>query len=143
VLYTAESRGAKHFSAGFETFVQRLDRDEMLGACVGCLPDITSHLFLNLLAKASKLVRAEPDLLISKEVMKFIEPLVRLYTEFAPKRLSHRGTTLRHGRVSNRCTSRTYSTSANSIRANKLLKGEKHTDPPADVKFETEKLQRS
>jgi uncharacterized protein (DUF2336 family) len=59
VLSTAENRGAKFSAIGFSGLVRRSEGDDRLAACVGSRPEIPSHLFLKLLAKASQSVRAK------------------------------------------------------------------------------------
>jgi uncharacterized protein (DUF2336 family) len=59
VLSTAENRGAKFSNLGFSSLVRRSEGDDRLAACVGCRPEIPTHLFLKLLAKASDSVRAK------------------------------------------------------------------------------------
>jgi uncharacterized protein (DUF2336 family) len=58
VLSVAENRGARFSEGGFAILVQRSAGDDRLAACVGARPEIPAHLFLELLAKASHIVRA-------------------------------------------------------------------------------------
>jgi uncharacterized protein (DUF2336 family) len=59
VLSTAENRGARFSAAGISGLVRRSEGDDRLAVCVGSRPEIPSHLFLKLLAKASQSVRAK------------------------------------------------------------------------------------
>jgi len=59
VLSTAENRGAKFSDGGLATLVRRSEGDDRLAACVGSRPEIPPHLFLELLAKASRSVRVK------------------------------------------------------------------------------------
>jgi uncharacterized protein (DUF2336 family) len=59
VLSAAENRGAKFSATGFTGLVRRAEGDDRLAACVGSRPEIPRHLFLKLLAKASRSVRAK------------------------------------------------------------------------------------
>jgi uncharacterized protein (DUF2336 family) len=59
VLSTAENRGARFSDGGLTILVQRSAGDDRLAACVGSRPEIPAHLFLELLAKASHIVRAK------------------------------------------------------------------------------------
>ena len=59
VLSTAENRGAKFSTIGFNGLVRRSEGDDRLAACVGSRPEIPPHLFRMLLAKASASVRAK------------------------------------------------------------------------------------
>jgi hypothetical protein len=59
VLSTAENGGARFSDLGFAILVQRSAGDDRLAACVGSRPEIPPHLFLELLAKASHIVRAK------------------------------------------------------------------------------------
>ena len=59
VRSTVENRGAKFSDAGFAILVRRSDGDDALAASVGSRPEIPSHLFAKLLAKASQSVRAK------------------------------------------------------------------------------------
>jgi uncharacterized protein (DUF2336 family) len=59
VLSTAENRGAKFSAVGFTGLVRRSEGDDRLAACVGSRPEIPPYLFLKLLAKASRSVRAK------------------------------------------------------------------------------------
>jgi uncharacterized protein (DUF2336 family) len=58
VLSIAENRGARFSDGAFAILVQRSAGDDRLAVCVGSRPDIPAHLFLELLAKASHIVRA-------------------------------------------------------------------------------------
>jgi uncharacterized protein (DUF2336 family) len=58
-LSTAENRGAKLSALGFTGLVRRSEGDDRLAACVGSRPEIPAHLFRELLAKASRSVRAK------------------------------------------------------------------------------------
>lgn len=58
-LSVAENRGARFSDAGLSILVQRSAGDDRLAACVGSRPEIPAHLFLELLAKASHIVRAK------------------------------------------------------------------------------------
>jgi uncharacterized protein (DUF2336 family) len=57
VLTTARNRGARFSNKGYAKLVERSQGDDTLAECVGSRPDIPSHLFLILLAKASKAVQ--------------------------------------------------------------------------------------
>jgi uncharacterized protein (DUF2336 family) len=59
LLSAAENRGAKFSVAGFSGLVRRAEGDDRLAACVGARPEIPPHLFLKLLARASRSVRAK------------------------------------------------------------------------------------
>jgi uncharacterized protein (DUF2336 family) len=59
LLSAAENRGAKFSVVGFSGLVRRSEGDDRLAACVGARPEIPTHLFLELLAKASQSVRAK------------------------------------------------------------------------------------
>jgi uncharacterized protein (DUF2336 family) len=59
LLSTAENRGAKFSATGLAGLVRRSEGDDRLAACVGLRPEIPPHLFRELLAKASRLVRAK------------------------------------------------------------------------------------
>jgi uncharacterized protein (DUF2336 family) len=59
VLSTAENGGARFSDLGFAILVQRSAGDDRLAACVGSRPEIPAHLFLELLEKASHIVRAK------------------------------------------------------------------------------------
>jgi uncharacterized protein (DUF2336 family) len=59
VLSAAENGGARFSDLGLAILVQRSAGDDRLAACVGSRPEIPPHLFLDLLAKASHIVRAK------------------------------------------------------------------------------------
>ena len=59
VLSAAENRGARFSDLGFATLVQRSAGDDKLAACVGSRPEIPAGLLVELLAKASHIVRAK------------------------------------------------------------------------------------
>jgi len=59
VLSTARNRGARFSDTGFSKLVQRSEGDDVLAECVGSRPEVPPHLFLILLNKASKSVRAK------------------------------------------------------------------------------------
>jgi len=59
VLSAAENGGARFSDLGFAILVERSAGDDRLAACVGARPEIPPHLFLELLAKASNVVRAK------------------------------------------------------------------------------------
>jgi uncharacterized protein (DUF2336 family) len=59
LLSAAENRGARFSAVGFSSLVRRSDGDDRLAACVGARPEIPTHLFLALLAKASRAVRVK------------------------------------------------------------------------------------
>ncbi len=59
VLSIAENRGARFSDGAFAILVRRSAGDDRLAACVGSRPEIPAHLFLDLLAKASHIVRAK------------------------------------------------------------------------------------
>jgi uncharacterized protein (DUF2336 family) len=59
LLSTAENPGARFSATGFTRLVRRSEGDDRLAACVGARPEIPPRLFLELLAKASRSVRAK------------------------------------------------------------------------------------
>jgi uncharacterized protein (DUF2336 family) len=59
VLSAAQNGGARFSDLGFAILVQRSAGDDRLAACVGSRPEIPAHLFLELLSKASRIVRAK------------------------------------------------------------------------------------
>jgi uncharacterized protein (DUF2336 family) len=59
LLSTAENHGASLSDFGFAMLVQRAEGEDRLAASVGTRPEIPPHLFAQLLAKASQVVRAK------------------------------------------------------------------------------------
>jgi uncharacterized protein (DUF2336 family) len=59
VLSAAENRGAKFSDLGFAGLVRRSEGDDRLATCVGSRPEIPPQLFLDLLTKASEVVRVK------------------------------------------------------------------------------------
>lgn len=59
ILSAAENSGARFSDLGFAILVRRSAGDDKLAACVGSLPEIPAGLFVELLAKASDIVRAK------------------------------------------------------------------------------------
>jgi uncharacterized protein (DUF2336 family) len=59
VLSAAANRGARFSDIGFSMLVSRSDGDDELAERVGARPEIPPHLFLKLLATASRTVRAK------------------------------------------------------------------------------------
>jgi len=93
VLSTAENGGARFSNLGFALLVRRSAGDDRLAACVGARPEIPAHLFLELLAKASRTVRAKLEIehpQAKREVQQVVEEVAERIRTEAPDGLPDR-----------------------------------------------------